>query len=52
MQHIKLNILVAIALLLFTTPTTAKAGTEDSNLVRDIFGEVVDRTIIAGILIG
>ncbi len=52
MQHIKLNILVAIALSLFATPMTAKAGTEDSNLVRDIFGEVVDRTIIAGILIG
>lgn len=52
MQHIKPNILVAIALSLFITPTTAKAGTEDSNLVRDIFGEVVDRTIIAGILIG
>ena len=52
MQHIKLSFPVAIAISLFAAPTIAKAGTEDSNLVRDIFGEVVDRTIIAGILIG
>lgn len=52
MRHIKRNILVAVALSLFATPRTAIASTEDSNLIRDIFGEVVDRTIIAGILIG
>ena len=50
MQYIKL--LVAITISLFTTSTIVSASTEDSNLVRDIFGDVVDRTIIAGILIG
>ncbi|MDP4636195.1 MAG: hypothetical protein NWS60_07955, partial [Ilumatobacteraceae bacterium] len=48
----KLKFLAAITVSLLATSTSAKASTEDSNLIRDIFGEVVDRTIIAGILIG
>ncbi|MFM7494166.1 MAG: hypothetical protein ACKO2A_09685, partial [Acidimicrobiaceae bacterium] len=48
----KLKILAAITFILLATSTSAKASTEDSNLIRDIYGGVVDRTIIAGILIG
>ena len=48
----KLKLLAAITISLLATSTSAKASTEDSNLIRDIYGGVVDRTIIAGILIG
>jgi len=51
-QLVKHKILVLIAFLLAAFPTCANASTEDSNSIRNIYGEVVDRTIIAGILIG
>ena len=48
----RLKLFAAITVSLLAVSTSANASTEDSNLIRDIYGEVVDRTIIAGILIG
>lgn len=55
MRLIKPNLLATIALVFFVCAINTKiasADSEDSNLVRDIFGDVVDKTIVAGILIG
>lgn len=48
----KIRTITVSLLLICFFPTRAIASNEDSNLVRDIFGEVLDRTIIAGIFIG
>ena len=48
----KNKFLFLLVVLFAASPTAANASTEDSNLIRDIYGEVVDRTIVAGILIG
>jgi hypothetical protein len=48
----KRQFLAFVVILLGASPPVAIASTDDSNLIRDIYGEVVERTIIAGILIG
>ena len=46
------RVLLAAVFLNCVLSNSAIASNDNSNQVRDIFGTVVDRTIIAGIMIG